>query len=151
MILDKIENIALYKNLMPRINGVIDFIEKNNLSTLESGKYEVEGDDLFVLIQEYDTKEISEGKMEAHRMYIDIQYMLEGVENIGYETLRNQTPIMEYSMERDVMFFANKSEIMLKLDAGIFAVFYPADIHMPSLKVNEISKVKKAVFKIKIE
>jgi YhcH/YjgK/YiaL family protein len=151
MILDKVENIALYKNLGERLNQAITFIQSNNLSVFELGKHEINGDDIFVMVQEYETKDILEGKMETHKKYIDIQLMLSGSEMIGYDVLTNQIPAIPYNAEKEVMFFDNNNAFMLQLKAGQFAIFYPWDIHMPGIKEGEVKKVKKAVFKILFE
>ncbi|MGZ5304304.1 MAG: YhcH/YjgK/YiaL family protein [Bacteroidia bacterium] len=151
MILDKIENIGLYKALGPRVKKAITYIENTDLSVLVLGNHVIDGENIFVIVQEYDTKDIDEGKMEAHRKYIDIQFILRGTEMFGFDTLNDQTPTMEYSEERDVMFFGNDYASLLKVNAGSFVIFYPWDIHMPGIKAGEKMNIRKAVFKIRVD
>jgi YhcH/YjgK/YiaL family protein len=76
--------------------------------------------------------------------------VLQGTELFGFDTLNDQSPTMEYSDERDVMFFGNNYASLLKVSAGSFVIFYPWDIHMPGIKAEEKMHVRKAVFKIRI-
>ena len=151
MILDKIENIGLYKGIGPGIKKAVSYIENTDLSVLVLGNHAIDGDDIFVIVQEYETKDIAEGKMEAHKKYIDIQCVLQGTELFGFDTLNNQTPTMEYSDERDVMFFGNNYASLLKVNAGSFVIFYPWDIHMPGIKAEKKMHIRKAVFKIRVD
>ena len=74
MIIDKIENANLYKNLGDRIQKSFDYIKQTNLKKLQPGRYDIDGDNIFALISEYQTKVESEGKLEAHKKYIDVQF-----------------------------------------------------------------------------
>ncbi len=151
MIVDKINNINIYKCLGDRFAQAIKFAENNQLLDFDNGKYSVDGENVFVIVQEYETKPLLDGKAEAHQKYIDIQIILKGEENIGYEILHNQQPTMPYNPEREVAFF-NSCKSYIKLSEGEFAIFYPWDIHMPGLRSGEGStKIKKAVFKILYE
>src|SRR3970040_758749 len=101
MIIDKIENANIYKNFGERINKAFDFIENTDLKNLNPGKYEIEGKNIFALISEYQTKPESEGKLEAHRKYIDVQYVISGEERMGYAPLDKQEIIEKYKEEND--------------------------------------------------
>jgi YhcH/YjgK/YiaL family protein len=78
MIIDKIENINLYKDINSRISKALDYIINTDLINLEPGKYDIDKENIFALINEYQTKPESEGKLEAHRKYIDVQYVIDG-------------------------------------------------------------------------
>ena len=76
MIFDNIKNAETYFNLDEKIKKGLEFILNNDLTTFENGKYEIDGDKVTANIQEYDTK--AEGLFEAHKNYIDIQYVISG-------------------------------------------------------------------------
>jgi YhcH/YjgK/YiaL family protein len=147
MILDKIENSKQYESLHPLFAKAFEYIRKTDFSNLADGKYEIENDTLFAIVQEYNTKD--EGKPEAHRKYIDIQYIHSGVELIGIATLNNQT-LISNEPEKDLAFYESETSF-INLESGMFAVFFPDDLHMPGIKLNQSTKVKKVVIKILVE
>jgi len=146
MIIDKIENAKLYYNLGMRIKKALDYTRQTDLKNLQPGKYEIEGDNIFALISEYETKTESEGKLEAHRKYIDVQYVIEGEELMGYAPLGNQQILEPYKEENDIVFY-NGEKSFTKVTAGMFAIFFPTDVHMPGICVEKMSAVKKLVIK----
>ena len=74
MVLDVLENKERYYSLHKNFKDAFDFLEKSLKSNPEPGKYELKGDDLFAVVQAYETAEDS--KWEAHRKYIDIQFYI---------------------------------------------------------------------------
>jgi len=144
MIYDRIENIDKYA-----LNAdAIDFI-KNLNPDIECGKYVI-NDNVYANVEEYTTKDT--GYFEAHRKYSDIQILLSGEEFIEYTPLAGLETKELYDDGRDIEFFFDcKNPITpIKLEKGLFAVFYPQDAHKPQLKFNQCSKVKKVVVKIKV-
>ncbi len=87
--------------------------------------------------------------MEGHYKYIDIQYIILGVELMGVTTLANQTLVCKNEAD-DYSFYEGDSSL-IKVDEGMFTIFFPDDLHMPCIKFNQISKVKKVVIKIRIQ
>ncbi len=150
MIIDKIENSHLYKGLSKKIEKAFEYIHNTDLKNIHPGKYEIEGENIFALISEYETKTESEGKLEAHRKYIDVQYVISGEELIGYSPLSNQKVIEPYKEENDIVFFKGDKSFT-KVSSGMFAIFFPADVHMPGISVNEKSPVKKLVIKVTVD
>ena len=113
------------------------------------GKYELDGDKAYALVSEYKTKDEIEGKLEAHRKYIDIQFLAKGTELIGYAPFNNQKLITEYNEEKDIAFFSgDKSFIMM--GAGTFVILFPNELHMPGIKSLIQQDVKKVVVKVKV-
>lgn len=149
MIIDKLTNAPFYYGLNIKIKKSLEYLNNTDLITLENGRYEIEGDDIFVIIQDYKTKLLSEGRFEAHRKYIDIQYIIEGRESMGYVNLDKFNPETEYDFEKDIVFGKGEG-IFLLANKGDFIVFAPQDAHMPGISVQESEYVKKAVIKIKV-
>ncbi|MEI7473747.1 MAG: YhcH/YjgK/YiaL family protein [bacterium] len=149
MIVDKIENIEFYKNINPKIAKALDYIENTDFSKVQNGRYEIEGLDIFAIVQEYDSKPIENGKLEAHKIYTDIQFIAEGSEKIGYDSIENLTVSEEYNQEKDLMFYEEKGEL-ITLNKNMFAIFFPHDAHMPGISTDKPNKVKKVVVKIKL-
>lgn len=146
MVFDKIENSSLYYNLGKRFEEAFLML-KNGKYSLEPGTYEVDGKNLYYMVQDYTTKKMSEGKYELHKRYADLQYVVSGEENMGYAHISGLSPINEYDTSSDKQYL-NGEGFLLKAPAGYFAIFFPEDGHMPCMEVNSPSQVKKIVFKI---
>ena len=148
MILDIKENVILYKGINTNLDKAIDFMLSTDLDALPVGKYLIDEDEVFVLIQSYETKDIQDALFEAHHKYADIQLILMGNEWIGYAPVSNLTTINPYDEQRDIEFLSGDGEFN-KLQQGMFSIYFPTDAHKPS--VNEVKTlVRKAVFKVKI-
>ena len=149
MILDKIENAKLYKGLNDRVDRALEYIGKTDLINIEEGKYEIDGDNIYALVNVYNTKERSECYLEAHRKYIDVQFVVKGSELFGYSPLESQKPHAIYNEEKDFELF-NEEPVFIKFYSGMFAIFYPGDLHMPGIKSESPAEVKKVVIKVRI-
>ncbi len=149
MIFDSLRNISLYKSLTPNLDKAIQFILNTNLDELAVGKHTIAGEDVFVLINEYEPKNESDCVIESHRKYIDIQIMLSGVEKFGFTALDNQLIVEGYNEENDYTFYKADLSYLI-LDEGKFAIFFPTDLHCPSIKTVNSTTVKKAVIKVRV-
>jgi YhcH/YjgK/YiaL family protein len=147
MIIDRITNVDLYSSLSPRIKRAFDYIQQTDLAALAVGKYEIDGENLFVIVQEYTTKPKDRSKWEAHRRYIDVQYIIRGTEQIGYTHVGSLSPTGAHDVAKDIRFFSGDGDF-LTLPEGTFMLLLPKDAHMPGIAVDAPSPVKKAVFKI---
>jgi len=135
----------------PSVRRGVEFILNSGADSLPPGKYPIEGDAMFALVQEVDTQPAEERKPEAHQAYADIQCLIQGEERIG--VLRRPAdlaPSEDLLAEKDVAFYAfpPERECALILQPGMFAVFFPDDIHRPCCQVSQSAKVKKVVVKI---
>ena len=148
MIIDKIENLNIYANLSERLAKGIDYINNSDFSKIDLGTYKIEGDDVFAMVQEYDTREIDNCKLEGHSKYIDIQYIIEGEEHIGLTSKTNQE-LEERNDEGDYAFYKGDSTLF-KFNPSVFGIFFPDDLHMPCVGLNKKSKVRKVVVKVRI-
>lgn len=148
MIIDKIENQELYSSLSARMGLAFSYLNDNDLLHTPNGKYEIDGENVFAIVMEYETKEESECKLEGHHKYIDLQYIVSGHELIGLSTLTDQKPY-EQNKEHDYDLYDVESDL-INFNSGMFMIFFPDDIHMPGVRKGEISMVKKVVVKIKI-
>ncbi len=149
MIFDLLVNAPQYTALGPRIARGLEFLAGTDLEALEAGKHELDGKKLFVLVSDYVTKPQSEGRWEAHRHYLDLQYMVTGVERMGVApaTYLRET---EYQADRDIVWLEGSGDF-LTFAAGQFMLLGPGDAHMPGIAVNHPVKGRKIVVKIALE
>ncbi|MFA7289358.1 MAG: YhcH/YjgK/YiaL family protein [Melioribacteraceae bacterium] len=150
MIYDLINNSDLYLSVNPNLKKAFDFLRKENLFNLEIGKHEIDGENSFALVSEYKSKDLSKGRWEAHKNYLDIQLILKGKEKFGFSNLKEMTNVTaEYSIDKDIIFFEGRGNF-LELTEGYFVIVFPGDSHMPGITANEETDIKKIVVKVKI-
>lgn len=147
MILDSIKNAHLYTGVSERIALGLKYLQETDLSKLEPGKYEIDGTNVYAAVSAYDTKPVEQGKFEAHKKYIDIQYIVSGEENMYYAYISEMKEATEYNETKDVLFYTGKGD-PLTVKAKHFAIFFPEDVHMPNIAINEPTAVKKVVVKV---
>ena len=149
MILDTIENYKLYNPINERIAKGFDFLRTTDLDSLPSGKHDIEGDTIFALVQEYQTKPLEDCKLESHKKYIDIQYVIRGAVIMGVTTQNNQK-IIEVNEEEDYTFYEGNTSLVL-VSKGMFTIFFPDDMHQPCVQTESAAEVKKVVIKVLIK
>lgn len=148
MIIDNVKNRRLYETAHPLFSQAFDFIKAYLAEPKPVGKYELLGDALFAMVQEYDSK--ADGKMEVHNEYIDLQFVAEGEEKILWAEREGLDVLTPFEDGVDAAFLSDGDRpAALHLRAGDFAIFYPSDAHKPGLAVNASAPVKKIVVKIK--
>lgn len=135
------------------VKKALDYLRTHDFTQMEDGKYAIDGEKSFALLQRYQTRPLSECRPETHRKFIDIQFIVEGEEYLGWCAFSPDLQVTEpYDEEKDVMFYdamVPDSDILLAADG--FAVLYPEDVHRPCGAVEGISKpVTKVVVKIDV-
>jgi len=150
MIFDHIENAALYQCLRPNLSESLRFLTHTDFSQYTAGKHEIPGQNFYLLAQSYETKPLEKGVWEAHRKFIDIQYVLEGMERVGCAPLAQMIAGI-YDEGRDFTSFSGSGDF-LTLRAGFFAIFMPQDVHMPGIRMDDTQPVhvNKVVLKVAI-
>ena len=148
MILDTLENYQLYNTINERIAKGFAFLRNTDLDAIPSGKHDIEGDTIFALVQEYQTKPLNECKLESHKKYIDIQYVIRGEEFMGVTTKNNQK-ILEQDEDKDYTFYEGTTSLV-RVSKGMFTIFFPDDLHQPCVQTELVSEVKKVVIKVLI-
>lgn len=153
MIFGHISTLAKDAPLLPQalVKG-LEYLATTDLSALPAGKHEIEGQDIYVSINEYETQPREMRRAEAHADYLDIQYMIAGEELIAYSVLADGNEVLADELAaRDVIFYKTvEPETDLVMTAGMYAVFFPWDVHRPNCKLQQEQKVKKAVVKIRM-
>lgn len=147
MIKDNLKNAESYHKLGEGFKKGFEFLKNTVMKNLENGKYQIEGDDIFVSVQDYTTKPQEQGKFEAHKKYADIQFIIKGEEKLGFGDVKNFKPVTFYDEKNDIIFLEGDGDFV-NAKEGDFVIFMPEDAHMPCIAQNEPSYVKKAVVKV---
>ncbi len=152
VVIDLLSNSNKYSVLGTGIAKAFEFLKDPETAALMPGKYHLDGDKLFAIVQEYETLDSATEQMESHRKYIDVQYVISGEEMVGLALLKDQQVSKEYSDAEDFILYADAPEFYTSLSAGMFMIFYPTDPHMPCLRVDgKAGMVKKVVVKVAVE
>jgi len=125
------------------------FLRDNNLETIEPGKYEIDGDNVYGIITEAPSKTPENAKWEAHLRYIDIQYVIKGEEKIGVTPFSNATVSKPYDDVNDYALYDAKGKLYTA-KPGTFFLFFPDDVHRPNILIKGFEVVKKVVIKVKM-
>ena len=152
MITSTLDNLHWYKIISPHFKTAIEYALSTDFGPLPAGRYEIDGENVFAIINEYTTKAAAECDPETHRAYADIQIMIAGSENFGYSPLTDQQASVPYNPEKDVAFYALPEETISYITLGVrqFIIFFPSDIHQPEVFVRQPALVKKLVLKVSI-
>lgn len=147
MIFDRIENLNNYSGL-GRVYTALMFLSDTDFTKVPLGKYELDGDNIYYMVQKYDTNP-DKTVAEAHKKYIDIQYIVKGEEIIAIAPIQSEKTEVEAKEEKDVWFYECETQPLILKD-GEFMVLYPSDLHLPGKAVNEPKEVLKIVVKVKV-
>lgn len=151
MIKDNLQHIAYYNYLTPELQKSLKYLKDTDFSQIENGRYEIEEGKIWAIVQEYTTKPESEGKFEAHRKCIDVQFIVKGEEKVGTGDLEDFSESTSYDEEKDILFLTPKEDAkidFINLKEGEYAIFTTQNVHMPSLSITEPTYVKKVVIKV---
>lgn len=129
------------------VRQCIEYACKNNLQAAPIGRYDIDGDAIYVAISEYQTMPSEAKVWEAHKAYIDLQMIIDGEELVEVTPL-SEMNCGEYVPQNDFLPCEGeaKEEVLLREGSGL--LLFPEDGHKPGVIYKEAKHVKKAVFKI---
>ena len=149
MVIDTLAHRDAWRGLHPRLGEGLEFLRTADLAALPLGRHEIEGERLFAIVDEYVTRPPERCRLEAHRRYHDIQYLVSGRERIGYAPLERVRIVEPHDEARDVAFFDGEYDT-LTLHPGTFAIFAPHDVHAPQMMIDRPEQVRKVVVKVEV-
>lgn len=148
MIFDSLNNLERYTALHPLFAGVLNFARTTDLFALPAGRHAILDDRLFAIVEKTRGRRREDAKLECHRRYIDIQLVLNGIDEMGWRALADcQSPVADYSEERDIRFFNDAAAAWIKTPPMTCCIFFPADAHAPLVGDGDIHKI---IFKIAV-
>jgi YhcH/YjgK/YiaL family protein len=154
MILDRLENASLYEPLGANIASALDYLRRTDFAQMPVGRHEVDGERVFAVVQRYRPKPLAQIVWEAHRQYIDVQFIAAGTERMGYVPLGGGLSVRRpYDAEKDAILFDADGQLFT-MSAGDFAIFAPCDVHAPGLTTelaDASAEVCKVVMKCRVK
>jgi YhcH/YjgK/YiaL family protein len=150
MVVDQLTQADKYMELDPGIAKALNYLRSTDFRQMELGRYEIDGENLIAIVNEYTTIDAATEQMEAHRKYIDVQYIISGAEQMGIACFQDQTISKAYDAEKDYLLVADAPDYFIRVTAGMFTIFFPSDLHMPNLIDKESTTVRKVVMKVAV-
>ena len=142
MILDVLDNAACHFALHPEFAAAFDFLKAPGAAELPVGRHEIRGDRLFAIVGKDQGKGRDKARLEAHRKYIDIQYVVSGDEWIGWRDLKTcRESGLGYSAGKEIEFYTAAPTKWFRFPPGSFAIFFPEDAHAPLAGEGPVHKV----------
>lgn len=142
MIYDQLNQAERYLPLHPGFPAAFAFLKRADLAELVDGRYEIDGERVYALVQRKPGRKPSETHLEAHRRYIDIQYVVGGMDTMGWRSTPDCQQIdTPYNESKDVILYGDDPAAWIATAPGAFALFFPADAHMPLIGEGMLHKV----------
>src|SRR5574340_1252862 len=138
MILDTLLNSEQYAALGAGFKKAFTFLKRPNLADLPAGKQVIDGDKVFAIVSKGSGKKRSEGKLETHQRYIDIQYVISGKDEMGWKPEASCTkPAGPYDVEKDIRFHDDEPYTWFTVTPGAYAIFFPRDAQIGRASCRE--------------
>ena len=151
MIIDTLSHATQYMGLSAYLDRAIRCMMETDFTGMEAGHYEVDGDNVYYMLQENTLKSPEDAKWEIHRNYIDIQLGLQDGEGIGYIPAAIIAQWDAYQDQKDVMLSSDQQPgTLMSLAKDTFMILFPQDAHKPCLRVGNTSGGRKVVFKVRV-
>ena len=127
------------------------FLSRPDLQTLETGRHDIHGNDMYALVQRSESRAVDSVEFEAHRLYLDIQYLISGEEYIAVTSQQELTVSKPYDESKDIEFYLKPAKYQkIAMPPGRFAVFYPKDAHLPNCYPHRPGPLHKVVVKVRL-
>ena len=149
MIDTNFHQMSRYERLSPNLDTALRFLASADLTKLEMGRNEVDGDNVFINRFDYTTMPEEQAAWEGHKYYADIHVVLEGEERIGVTDAAALTA-GDYDEAGDFIPYEGPVDAWVTMRPGDILIVYPEDVHMVKVQRNGPCPVKKAVFKVKV-
>lgn len=143
---------AMFAWLPAPLRTALRYLKSTDIGALPPGRYELEGDDIYVQVNQMTTKALADARPEIHREYIDVQFLCRGRERIGVADDTGRNEVSEDRLaDRDVLFYrAAENETMLEMAPGNFAILFPSDVHRPGCQADGAEEIRKAIVKVRV-
>ena len=151
MLLDNLQYASKYYSASPNLAKALQWLKKHEseLAGMENGEYEIDGREVYAIINSYNTKPAADCGWEAHKVYCDIHYSVKGSERIAYAPINAMTETQAYNTEKDYSLYQGTGDWVLVRE-GMFCLLLPQDVHAPGAFANAESEfLKKVVIKLR--
>ena len=152
MLIDHLHNAKQYYGMSANLALALQWLEKNqhSLANMENGQYEIDGENVYAIVNSYDTKTPQQCGWEAHKVHCDIHYSVQGGERIAYAPIDTMTESQAYNSEKDYSLYTGTGD-WIAVREGMFCLLLPQDVHAPGAMLDATpTYLKKVVIKLKL-
>ncbi|WP_319542848.1 YhcH/YjgK/YiaL family protein [uncultured Pseudodesulfovibrio sp.] len=142
MILDRLENADIYAKVHPAFATAFAILRREDLASLPEGRHEIDGNAIYAVVAKGPGRKVEEASIETHDKYIDIQYVIDGVDSMGWKARVDLGPETDQSdPAKDVAFYTDTPTVWTDATPGMFAIYFPEDAHLPMISDGMLHKV----------
>lgn len=139
----------MYRSVHKDLKKAFKYLASTDFSAANEGTYTIKNSDILASIVTYDLHKVVDPMLERHKKHIDLQMIISGYELVGYEPFSQQECIKPYDLQNDYGYYEGNPSYF-RLEPGMFAIFFPEDLHMPGICIDCPVHVKKVILKIKV-
>ena len=151
MILGLLSEFSHQKPVLPAaIVRALEAFLAQDIANRAPGRYELEGDQLFCLVQDAIPRTVAESQSEAHQSYADIQIPVSASERFGVSLPQaGLVPCDDRSEAQDLAFYPTPAnEFFMDVMPGSYVVFLPTELHRPCISISGKTAFRKVVIKV---
>lgn len=151
MILGLLSEFPKQKPILPAaIVRALEAFLALDIATKAPGRYELEGDQMFCLVQDAMPRTVAESQSEAHHRYADIQIPVGASERFGFSLPQAGLAPSDDSLEaRDLAFYPTPvNEFFMDVEPGSYVIFLPTELHRPCIVIRDKTEFRKVVIKV---
>lgn len=143
MILDSLRNAGRVSELFPALRPLFSFVLSHDLSAAPAGRIEIDGERLFLNVDDTELLPAAERKLEVHRKYVDVHFPLSGEETVGWRSLASLPAEGDapFDFGRDFMFYSLPALVYFTVKPGDFYIMCPEDAHAPVIGEGRMRKL----------
>ncbi|WP_217595996.1 YhcH/YjgK/YiaL family protein [Cohnella sp. GbtcB17] len=147
-----LENGAMQWEAAPAgLRRAMAFLRETDFRSMQTGRIELDGERMYALLSESVTRSPEEALGEAHGLYADVHYVLDGAERMGFAPGADGTSVKQDLLKTEdvVLYDRLGQESCLYLSKGMYAIFLPGEIHRPGIYIEAPASIRKVVVKIR--
>jgi len=151
MILGLLSELGRQKTALPTaVVRALEAFQALGIADKAPGRYELEGEEMFCLVQDAVPRTVADSQCEAHRRYVDIQIPISAVERFGFSLPQTGQVANDDRLEAsDLAFYPTPSnEFFMDVEPGSYVVFLPTELHRPCIVISEETEFRKVVIKV---
>lgn len=150
MIAGILDDAHRYYCIHPFLPMAFKYLAGRSYDDKPPGRYEIYGNEVFALVQDYETIVPEDMKWEAHNRHLDIQFMANGCEQMLFAQRDGADVVEAYNPEKDILFLSPNDWGGVTLKDDRFIVLFPEDAHMGCIAAGAKMKVRKVLIKVLI-
>jgi len=140
-----------FKKYPEAIQKALNYLKSNDFTKMETGVYEIQGKEIYAQVMDVETGDVSEKRPEVHEKYIDVQFLADGKEKLGFTPDMGEYEVDERFDDRDLIFYKSvENESFIEAVPGCFNIFFPADVHRPAVAFEKSMTIRKVVVKVSV-